>query len=245
MATKVFLRPSVAGFAARTKQRPEDFVVTEVPAAEAAAAAGHPPPASRSDEPVAKRPRLEREGSAAAATARGTGAPVETAAEPNETAAATGPSSSEALLLPLPEQASLLASSPFPLPACCAIPSLRTHRAALGSILDASGAEALAAFAAAVATRFTAAAAAAAPPSDTQPPNQAGEAVLGTVAKADLRGVHHGVKMLYPWCKSAFLCCFQMQKRSFCQDRLGTTTRKTQQIERRVSQARHAHHPPR
>ena len=225
MATKVFLRPSVAGFAARTKQRPEDFVVTEVPAAEAAvaAAAGHPPPASRSDEPVAKRPRLEREGSAAAATARGTGAPVETAAEPNETAAATGPSSSEALLLPLPDEASLLSSSPFPLPACCAIPSLRTHRAALGSILDASGAEALAAFAAAVATRFTAAAAAAAPPSDTQPPNQAGEAVLGTVAKADLRGVHHGVKMLYPWCKSAFLCCFQIKNDHFAKTGSGQT----------------------
>ena len=201
--TKTFLQPSVGGFAARIKQQPEDFRVTELPLAqEALAVTGLPaehPLAGRAscvaEEPPAKRPKLGTNDEAiASAVHRGSGA---AASAPAVSSLSQGRDSSlRGVDLPLPDEALLLSSSPLVLPSCCAMPALRAHGANLMNVLEPDRAGALFAFADAASARLQAQPPAAAA---AEQEDGAQAVALGTISKAALREVHHGVKVLFPW----------------------------------------------
>ena len=193
---KTFLQPSVAGFAARIKQQPEDFRVTELPLPAAAiSAAGisatsgqdfkRQSSSSASAGPPPKRPKVGTTIEGTAGRSSGlTSAP---------TTSGLIEGSVDLAALPLPDETSLLSSSPLALPSCCAMPALRKHGANLMGVLAPDRAEALFAFADMTSKQLQAAPAAAAAQ------DRAEAVAIGTITKAALREVHHGVKMLFPW----------------------------------------------
>lgn len=203
MRKKTFLQPSVSGFAARIKQQPEDFRVTELPLAAAVHAAvpadaaetyGHRKrqgPVLGSAEPP-KRQKNGSEANAIQVTAQTCGLAathIPALSGFNEGPRGEHHSGLDLHTLPLPDEALLLSSSPLPLPSCCAMPALRTHGANLLRVLAPDRAQALVALAGAASAPLPAAGEL----------EGAQEITLGKIARVALRQVHHGVKMVFPW----------------------------------------------